>query len=185
MVSSKEFSKYSSQNEIISLSLGLLLHSKMNTMRLKNESHVVDEDGKVHITSKTYSTKIKPEAFFSTYLKHVQVLYALNNTEKNIMIYLCEKARHDTGEVDITARDRERMMMFFDVKTSAISNNIKSLRAKNILIGSKGSYLINPEVFWRGTFDKRQELLANHSFEITLSIVGEDLPDQSGDTNTI
>ena len=182
MYSSKELSGYSSQNELISLSLGLLFHSKMNTMRLKNESHVTDEDGKVHVTTKTYSTKIKSEAFFATYLKHVQVLYSLNNTEKNIMIYLCEKARHDTGEVDITARDRERMMMFFDVKTSAISNNIKSLKTKGILIGAKGSFIINPEVFWRGTFDKRQELLSTHSFEITLSIVGEDSPSQNDET---
>ena len=166
--------EYSFGNEINLLSLALLFQSKMNVMTLKNESHVIDEDGKVHVTTKTFRTKIKAENFFATYLKHVQVLYSLNNTEKNIMIYLCEKARHDTGEVDITPRDRERMMMFFDVKTSAISNNIKSLKSKGILIGDKGSYVINPELFWKGTMDKRQELLSNHTFEITLSILGED-----------
>ena len=93
MYSSKELSGYSSQNELISLSLGLLFHSKMNIMRLKNESHVTDEDGKVHVTTKTYSTRIKSEAFFATYLKHVQVLYSLNNTEKNIMMMTMKNRR--------------------------------------------------------------------------------------------
>ncbi len=142
-------------------------------MILKNETVFTDEDGIVHHRSKTFRTKVKTEAFYATYLKQVGVLYEMTATELKMMIYLCQKARHDTGEVDITPADRAKMMAFFGVKTSAITNNLKNLVKKEILIGAKGSYVINPLLFWKGSFDSRERLLQTSSFEIKLSIVDD------------
>ncbi len=144
--------------------------------RLKNETSITEPDGEVRLMSKTYNTKIKVQEFYATFINHVQFLYTLNNTEKNIMIYCCNNAKFNSGEVRITPQDRIEMMAFFNVKKAALSNNIKSLIAKNLLIGQKGKYLINPELFWKGTFDGRESLKANSriSFNVNYSIEVED-----------
>lgn len=140
--------------------------------KFKNTTHITEPDGEVRVFTKTYSTKVKTEEFYATYLNHVQFLYSLNNTEKNIMIYCCNKAQYNTGEVDITPKDRLKMMALFDVKKAALSNNIKSLMSKNLLVGEKGSYVINPNLFWKGTFDKRTDLIDNSTilFSINYSV---------------
>lgn len=129
--------------------------------RLKNQTTITEPDGEVRLMSKTYNTKVKVKEFYATFIDHVQFLYTLNNTEKNIMIYCCNNAKFNSGEVRITPQDRIEMMAFFNVKKAALSNNIKSLISKNLLIGQKGKYLVNPELFWKGTFDGREDILAN------------------------
>jgi hypothetical protein len=140
--------------------------------KFKNQTTIVEPDGEVRVLSKTYNTRVKVQEFYATFINHVQFLYSLNNTEKNIMIYCCNNAAFNTGEVRITPKDRVRMMDFFAVKKAALSNNINSLIRKNLLIGEKGIYLINPSLFWKGTFDGRENLLSNPtiSFKVEYSI---------------
>jgi len=148
--------------------------------RLKNETRIVEGD-EVRVYAKTYNTKVKVKEFYATFIDHVQFLYTLNNTEKNIMIYCCNNAKFNSGEVRITPQDRIEMMAFFNVKKAAICNNIKSLIAKNLLIGQKGKYLINPDLFWKGTFDGRESLKATSmiSFKVnyTMEVEDEDFDD--------
>lgn len=145
---------------------------------LKHESHQLDDQGRVMVTSKTYKIRVNTEPFYATFLKNTQMLYGLTSTQYQTLIYLCEKAHFDKGTVDITPADRKKMMALFDVSKGAISLSIKGLLQKKILSGSDGSYAINPDLFWKGNPIERDKLLKSKWFEITFKISDEDLPEE-------
>lgn len=125
----------------------------------------MDDQGQVVTSSKSYKVQIKVEPFYATFIRDDHRLYDLTATQYKIIIYLCKKVHHDTGEVDITPSDRKKMMAFFDVSKGAISLGLSGLLKKKILAGKAGSYYINPELFWKGSPFKRDEILKSQWFE--------------------
>ena len=140
-------------------------------MLLKNTVVDYDENGVLRTRSKNFRIRVRSEEFFAVYLEHVGVLFKLNATEIKILIYLCKKAKFDTGDVDITAADRIRMMGLFDVKKAAISKNINALITKKILFGERGSFTINPRLFWKGSVESRNEMSKDVMFEINYKML--------------
>ncbi len=52
-----------------------------------------------------------------------------------------------------------------------VSNCITALKNAKLIDGEKGEYRINPFLFWKGTRDKRRELLKDATIEATFKIV--------------
>lgn len=155
-------------------------------MLLKNTVVDYDENGVPRTRSKQFRIRVRSEEFFAVYLEHVGVLFKLNATEIKILIYLCKKAKFDTGDVDITAADRIRMMGLFDVKKAAISKNINSLITKKILFGERGSFTINPRLFWKGSVESRNEIAKDITFEINYKVLdGLDYEDYDEEIETV
>jgi len=132
---------------------------------IKYESTTMDDQGKIVVSTKSYKVGVNIEPFFATFTREDHRLYRLTATQYQIMIYLCKKMKLDTGEVDITPSDRKKMMAFFDVSKGAISLGLAGLLKAKILAGKSGEYYINPELFWKGSPVKREELVKTQWFE--------------------
>jgi len=86
-----------------------------------------------------------------------------------VLTKFCIMAGHNTGKVVLSTAERQDIMTILNISTQQLTNSICSLRKNGLLEGDRGTYIINPAVFWKGKNDTRNELL--QSMEVSLSLV--------------
>jgi hypothetical protein len=144
------------------------------------ESKVVDvfdpETGEVKSTETTKLVKVslgKQEEFFMTFCNYLGSFYQLKYADDiKIIIKFNEWAEFDTGTVDLTPKKRLEITDELGIRNDSISKSLRRLLDKGLINGDRGSYVINPIIFWKGDKAKRKELLESTGlkFEINFNM---------------
>lgn len=114
---------------------------------------------------------IDSEPFYMVFIDYLAPLYDLKNgTSKAVLSWLCSRAQFNTGKVSISAEDRKEMSAELDISKVTITQCLKELVTKKLISGKGGSYVINPQIFWRGDLLSRNALLDTKEIQITFSI---------------
>lgn len=144
------------------------------TTYLVDTTEVVDmetgEIGKIERT-KRQKINVESEPFYMVFIDHVAPFYNLTNgTAKNVLAWMCNRATFNTGQISLSSKDREKLMEDLNIKKSALSNILKELKKKNLISGDKGTYTINPQIFWKGDLLTRKALLDVKEIQVAFSI---------------
>jgi hypothetical protein len=144
------------------------------------ESKVIDvfdpETGEVKSTETTKLVKVslgKQEEFFMTFCNYLGSFYQLKYADDiKIIIKFNEWAEFDTGTVDLTPKKRLEITDELGIRNDSISKSLRRLLDKGLISGDRGSYVINPIIFWKGDKAKRKELLESTGlkFEINFNV---------------
>ena len=131
---------------------------------LVNETTTVDTStGEVLTTSKKFAVRQTVEEFYMTFINFIKPFYELTSgTDIKLLTWMCTKAEYNTGRVLITPDIRKEIVILLGVTAQQISNSITALKNKNLLKGSRGTYYINPEIYWKGSMDARKGLMEQY-----------------------
>lgn len=109
----------------------------------------------------------RQEEFFITYCKYLSSFYELKYADDiKIIIKFNEWAEFDTGKVDLTPRKRLKITDDLGIRNDSISKSLRRLLDIGLISGGKGSYVINPIIFWKGDKAKRKELLESEGLRV-------------------
>lgn len=145
-------------------------------MKLKNEivSNFLDtQTGELLeiTTEKVFSIKVESESFYMTFVKMIAPIYKLKSiSDLKILIKFCEICEFNTGKVYISSNLRKEICNELNISTNSFSISIKSLIEKNLILGEKGSYLLNPLIFWKGSIKDRNSLIKDNIIEFSFKI---------------
>lgn len=145
-------------------------------MKLRNEQRVETvnpETGELQtiITAKEYSTRVKTDEFYMTFIDYVSPMFKLKSENaRKLLVWLCCHAEWNTGEVNLTAADRVIISEELNICNNTITNNLQQLKKLNLISGEKGKFIINPQIFWKGDTKTRGQLLKDGEIRIKFSI---------------
>ncbi len=125
--------------------------------------------GEVILTTTKKTTLLKvssDDEFFQVYYNHLNQFYELSGKEISLLLELNKLAIFNTGKVSLTADDRDQLTKTLNTSTSRISKMLSNLVKSKAIAGSRGSYSINPTIFWKGDKQKRQELLKSGEYAL-------------------
>lgn len=122
-------------------------------------------------TSKTWTAKQSVEQFYMTFIDMYSSLFSKIHSEKakDVLTWMCMNAEFNTGRVLITPIIREELCKQLSVSSAALSTHISLLKKLNLINGSKGTFFINPEIFWKGELSVRNKLLKDGNITFTIS----------------
>lgn len=85
----------------------------------------------------------------------------------DLLSELCKHAQFNTGIIEVSTNIRRKVCQDADVNLSNFSKHINVLKNAGLLSDrGGGSYLINPQVFWKGDLKEREKLLKDKNFYI-------------------
>lgn len=133
-----------------------------------------DSDGieRVRTTKKVVVHKMETENFYFVFTNYVQWLYGLKGVVPvKVLHYLMEHAQINTGRVSLTPGMRMELVNNLGISRGAFIAAIKQLNELGVLtkvyytdkqtgeqLESRGEYMMNPEMLWKGDKEKRKEL---------------------------
>lgn len=128
-------------------------------------------DGTVKREWKRYSLKVNKENFFMTYIETISSLWGLNNAnDRKVLDCLCSFADYNTGIAFISYNRRKDIESRLNITSQQISNSLNNLKKNGIIVGDRGEYAINPNLFWRGNDEERLKMLASNNWNLVLTI---------------
>lgn len=145
-----------------------------NIYDVKETTYLDSETGElVTVESvKRQKISIKSDSFYMTFIDYVAPFFQLKNgTSKSILSWLCGKAIFNTGQVSLGAADRKKLCEELNIRNNVLSNSLRELVNKALIMGSKGSYIINPQVFWKGDLKTREDILNNSEIQVLFKLV--------------
>lgn len=123
-------------------------------------------------TQKTFTEKINPEHFYMTFIDYIAPLYQLHSeVARRMLDWMCEHAEYNTGIVDLSTSKRQQMCSELNLANNQVTNNLKKLKDLNLITGDKGSFTVNPEIFWKGDAQTRKDILNNKSLQVSFEII--------------
>ncbi len=127
-------------------------------------------------TQKTFTEKVNPEKFYMTFIDYISPIYQLNSeVARRMLDWMCEHAIFNTGIVDLSTSKRQQMCSELKLANNQVTNNLKKLKDLNLISGEKGTFKINPEIFWKGELSvRRKELLENKDLKVSLELIDRD-----------
>ncbi len=131
----------------------------------------VDKDtGELTVTTqrKVVKHKVSADKFYMVYLHSINVYGELTGGEIKVLAGLNTFAEYDTNRVYLTADRRIKICDIMNMTLGGVANCIMSLKKKDIISGTRGTYTINPYYFWQGTLRERDNVMKElvHTFEI-------------------
>ena len=143
------------------------------------EIHYMDHETGEYITStveRTYSYKLKTdEEFTMIYYNHV--INALTNIKSkkssDLLFCLVSCADYNTGEVTISAHLRLEICKRIGIDTKNFSRHINELKKNKLIVGGNGSYVINPNFFWKGDAKSRADKIKDKVFFVKFGFSDE------------
>jgi hypothetical protein len=130
-------------------------------IKLVNEETVTDTDrltGEVRevVTRKRYSIPVRTDEFFMTFIQFMGPFYEIRYADDfKVLAKMCSWAQMNTGEVDLTALKRKKMMEDLVMTKEQISRSLRRLKGLDLIRGEGGSYCVSHEIFWKGGTDER------------------------------
>lgn len=123
-------------------------------------------------TQKTFTEKVNSEKFYMTFLDYIAPLYKLRSeVARRILDWMCENAGFNTGTVILSTSERQQMCKDLDLTGNQVTNNLKKLKDLNLITGEKGTFTLNPEIFWKGDAQTRKQVLEGKSLKISYELV--------------
>lgn len=124
---------------------------------------------------KVITEKINVENFYMTFVDYIAPVFKLRSeVALKLLIWMCENAQFNTGQVSLTTEDRKNLTKELGISTNQITNNLKRLRELKLITGQNGKFQLNPQIFWKGDAKTRQEILKDKALKISFELV--DLP---------
>ena len=139
-------------------------------------------------TTKRHKITIESDGFYMVFIDYVAPIFKLTNgTAKSVLSWLCCHAQFNTGRVSISQADRKEIMDSLDISKNTLSRSLNELCQKKLLKGERGTYIINPFLFWKGDLKSRNALLDAEEIQISFSIEPKSVgcEDQGGEITEI
>lgn len=127
-------------------------------------------------TVKKQKIEITSEPFYMVFIDYMAPIFSLKNgTSKSVLSKLCSMAEFNTGKVSLGAADRDQICEELNIKKNVLSMAIKELCDKKLVEGTRGRYVINPQIFWKGDLKTRNAILDAKALQITFEVLPEDM----------
>lgn len=117
---------------------------------------------------KVHKIKLKPEdEFYMVYIKYMSPYYNLKYADDiKILAKLCEWADFDKGTVFLTSGRRSEILETLGIHNSNVSKSLNRLKENKHISGTRGEFIINPVIFWKGSKASRMELMKKESIQV-------------------
>jgi hypothetical protein len=142
--------------------------------KLKNEivTDVLDTStGELIKTTvqKTFSVKVEQDSFFMVYVKYLSAFYSLKYMDDaKVLTKFCEICQFDTGIVYLSSALRRELETELNILSSNFSRSLKRLKEKGLITGEKGKFVINPELYWKGNNNTRNQILKEKALKLEI-----------------
>lgn len=149
----------------------------MKKLILTSTKEIIDQttgEVKSYESQKVFSEKITPGKFFFAFIGHMVPFYKVTNSVPvKILVWMCERAQFNTGKVLLTADERDELCKYLDISQSQLTHGLKKLKDEGLIEGERGrgTFLINPEIFWKGELSERKQILENKELQISFELV--------------
>jgi DNA-binding Lrp family transcriptional regulator len=80
-------------------------------------------------------------------------------------------AEVNTGYVRFVPEDRDRICKKLNMQRANLSRSVGNLLKAGVIEGSTTYFRIRPELFWKGTTEKRAEVLRERGISVEVSFV--------------
>lgn len=122
-------------------------------------------------SEKTFTQKIDKDKFYITYIDFIAPFFQLKSAKaKDLLIWMCNNAEFNTGRVLMPTEVRDKISKELDISPNGITNNLKALKDLNLISGQKGTFTINPKIFWKGDEKARKAFMNEKEIQIKFSI---------------
>ena len=122
-------------------------------------------------TVKRQKITIESESFYMVFIDYMAPLFSLKNgTSKAVLSKLCEMAEFNTGKVNLSTGAREKICKSLEISNNVLSKSLKELSEKKLIAGSKGTYTINAQIFWKGDLRSRSAYINSKEFTISFTV---------------
>lgn len=113
--------------------------------------------------------------FFFTFIDFMAPLMNIKQgKDRHVLDEICQMAEINTGLVRLVKEDRAAMCDRLDMKASNLSRSIKNLLDAGVIEGSSSYFFIKPELFWKGSAQKRFEVMQKRSATVTVALVSSE-----------
>lgn len=133
---------------------------------------VTTPEGTEHTQETKELIQIESEPFYIVYTKYIKWIYGINSGKTlALLLKLLDMMEFNTGIIDISRSKRQLLMAELGLSQSALSQRLNVLLEKEAIYKRsivdestgeihelKGSYQINPIMFWKGTLKDRRAL---------------------------
>tara|TARA_R110002050_G_scaffold215075_2_gene351203 strand:+ start:245 stop:688 length:444 start_codon:yes stop_codon:yes gene_type:complete len=132
------------------------------------------ETGEVTTVKKTFAAKVKTKQdFFMVFLNGLNSICELTRpSDIKVLVYMCSKAEYNTGKVRITSEDRATIIDKLNICKQSLTNSLTRLVSVGLVSGSRGSYEVNPQAFWKGETNERERILKAKSVSLLIEAGG-------------
>ena len=137
------------------------------------KEYVDPETGEIlsYESEKTFTQKIEKDKFYITYIDFIAPFFQLKSAKaKDLLIWMCNNAEFNTGRVLLNPAIRDQIAKELDTTPGSITNHLKSLKDLNLISGERGSFTINPKIFWKGDEKARKAFMNEKEIQIKFSI---------------
>lgn len=148
----------------------------MNNKIKRTKTYIKEsvENGRVIDTTVTqeYKTAVNTDNFFMVFFENMGSFLGLKRmSDARLIACMCKLADFDTGRVLLTKEIREQLCKDCQVQYSNLSRSLTRLVSAGLLTGGKGTYTINPNIFWKGTTKSRTEILKTGGLTFKVTFV--------------
>ena len=113
-----------------------------------------------------------PGAFFITFIDFMAPLLNISQgKDRQVLDEICSMAEVNTGYVRFVPEDRDRICKKLGMQRANLSRSVNNLLKTGVIEGSTTYFRIKPELFWRGTTEKRAEILKERGISVEVSFV--------------
>lgn len=137
-----------------------LIHSKLKDYCLIGEWYEYDKIK--HLLSNLLQGWKDIENSEHFYMVYIDTMHRYFNIKVGIdfkvLAKLCSIAHYNTGQAVVSTALRKKWCEELEASSQNLSNSFKRLINLKLIAGEKGSYIINPEVFWRGEYEEKKSL---------------------------
>lgn len=88
-----------------------------------------------------------------------EMLNFKSDIARNLFIWMCRHVEYNTGYVNLSSDIRKEISEELDIERNTITSALSILKKSNIISGEKNKFQINPELFWKGNHELREDLL--------------------------
>lgn len=117
---------------------------------------------------KIHKVNMRPEdEFYMVYIKYMSPYYNLKYADDiKILAKLCEWAEFDKGMVFLTASRRSEILETLGIHNSNVSKSLARLKEHKHISGTRGEFIINPVIFWKGSKASRMDLMRKEGIQV-------------------
>lgn len=118
------------------------------------------ETGKVsQITSrKKFVWEPEYDKFYMTFIEFMSPLFKLRGENaKNVLAWMCKNAEYNTGVVKLEAQSIDQIANELGIPKHSVYNSVYKLKKDGLIVGGRGRFNINPQIFWKGDLEVRRE----------------------------
>jgi len=130
----------------------------------KNGNETFFDENKLHSVELD-----KSDSFYLIYFKMLKTFYEIKLIKDVYLLFrLCEMAEYNTGKISLSIQDRSDLCDLISLRKEHLSAGLKRLSELGLISGSRGSYIINQSIFWKGDKETRNKVLKERGIDFTI-----------------